>query len=628
MIKTLSTKNFVDGFINAIESRSIKRGAMSDGINWEAIGDGLRLRYGYSVLGTYQTATGKINGLCTAVKENGDEIYFRARALKLEYSTDKTTWTEIGTNLLYNEDTSIENYVSQAGRFVYVNSPNLGHIYKIDIYHPADTTDVYVGGTTNYCGYMKIVGDAMWVWGVLSSPQTLFRSCRDARNYQAITGESMGTGNGGKTYSGTLAFKAGGARRTCFGLNAVKDEDSIETFTDNRDGTLKGSAGGTGTINYTTGAFTLTFNANVGVGKAITGSYLYIDDAWFSTPKGGIANFCYSATRVAMEGNFFLQQTGGKISSINSFDNDIYVRHEKNWYKVTQTADDTSFTNLVFRDNLGSPSFRGSFATGDGIYSVYQTDTGAPQFGIISYQDNTTRLEPKSLSEKIEVNNYLFDKAVVYEWGDYVFFCGRESNSTENNVMFVWDKKWHNWKTMFNVSANCFEIFDGTLVIGDSVSQNTFQMFDGFADYTSDITNYVELSDDNLDEESLKRLYNLRLTGEISKDQSCKVYANIDNGGWVELGTISGSGDYVDFGQAITIGSQLVGAGKIGGSDNSATVYKFDYMLKDIQKKIDKFEYIKLKFEAQGAGYIKISEYAFWDYRIKEKKQPIKYRNI
>lgn len=68
------------------------------------------------------------------------------------------------------------------------------------------------------------------------------------------------------TYSGTLLVNPilGGS---------FSATDGVETFTDNGDGTLTGSAGGTGTINYSTGAWSLTFNANPGVNAAITATY-------------------------------------------------------------------------------------------------------------------------------------------------------------------------------------------------------------------------------------------------------------------------------------------------------------------------------------------------------------------
>lgn len=67
---------------------------------------------------------------------------------------------------------------------------------------------------------------------------------------------NIALGNGGKTYSGTLATHP-------IVAGSFHPSDVIETFTDDGLGVLTGSAGGTGTINYTSGAWTLAFNANV-----------------------------------------------------------------------------------------------------------------------------------------------------------------------------------------------------------------------------------------------------------------------------------------------------------------------------------------------------------------------------
>ena len=51
--------------------------------------------------------------------------------------------------------------------------------------------------------------------------------------------------------------------------------DTVETFTDNGNGILFGNYGGTGTINYSTGAGSVTFNSNPANGQAITINYQY-----------------------------------------------------------------------------------------------------------------------------------------------------------------------------------------------------------------------------------------------------------------------------------------------------------------------------------------------------------------
>jgi len=77
----------------------------------------------------------------------------------------------------------------------------------------------------------------------------------------------LASGNGGKTYSGTLTLIP-------IFPGTFGPTDGIESFTDNGSGTLTGSAGGTGTINYTTGAWSLSFNANVANGVDIYASFI------------------------------------------------------------------------------------------------------------------------------------------------------------------------------------------------------------------------------------------------------------------------------------------------------------------------------------------------------------------
>jgi len=111
-------------------------------------------------------------------------------------------------------------------------------------------------------------------------PQDAFQPLQDAFVYRGSIQKRSGysvfgnmayqdviaTGNGGKTYSGTLQTHP-------IIIGSFAPTDGTESFTDNGDGTLTGSAGGSGTINYSSGAWTLSFNANVSSGVLITASY-------------------------------------------------------------------------------------------------------------------------------------------------------------------------------------------------------------------------------------------------------------------------------------------------------------------------------------------------------------------
>lgn len=84
----------------------------------------------------------------------------------------------------------------------------------------------------------------------------------------SVTGESLGTGDGvATTFSGTLAqpqVQTGSLAITAGG----------QSVTDDGAGSLTGS--GSGTINYVTGAYSVTFNAAPGTGVAVTAAYKYL----------------------------------------------------------------------------------------------------------------------------------------------------------------------------------------------------------------------------------------------------------------------------------------------------------------------------------------------------------------
>jgi len=83
------------------------------------------------------------------------------------------------------------------------------------------------------------------------------------------SGIELDVGDGGDSYSGVLSVSP-------IRVGTFSATNGVESFLDNGDGTLTGSAGGTGTINYTTGAWALTFNTPVIAAVVIRGSYTYI----------------------------------------------------------------------------------------------------------------------------------------------------------------------------------------------------------------------------------------------------------------------------------------------------------------------------------------------------------------
>jgi hypothetical protein len=111
--------------------------------------------------------------------------------------------------------------------------------------------------------------------GTIAANSNLIETFSEWYSAEYVVEEAVGTGNGTiKSFSATLAWTPVRSLDANYGWK-VTVTDGVETFTDNGSGTLTGSAGGSGTVNYTTGAVTVTFNTAPTNAKSITANYYY-----------------------------------------------------------------------------------------------------------------------------------------------------------------------------------------------------------------------------------------------------------------------------------------------------------------------------------------------------------------
>lgn len=613
------TENFFKGTIDSIEAKSIPRGAASRSLNFVTKGDKIELRRGMARLNkTENTDTDKITGGIVTERDDGTEVIFASYGKKVvTYNPDTKELEECGSDILGadadGEDVAFADYKSEAGTQVFFSSPNSG-LFKIMVANPTDVITLY-DATKNYKGRILIKQNRMFLWGRIKDKAAPYLSFIDERNYTTKTAENIGTGNGTtKTFTETLDFKAAGTKRSCFGIEVT---DGTETFTDDYCGVLTGSLGGTGTINYATGAISVTFKTAPANLQAITCDY-----QWEDPTDGGLADFTYSATRLAGEGDLFRQDDGGILQNILSIKNIEYCLHKKKTWILELTADDTNALNDIYRHKIGIPNWHAACATGEGIYLIDDSDKKDPKLRLLTYEEGSSEVIPESKSDNIKLADYLFDQAIVYEWGDYILIACRTSGTPVNNTLIVYDKIWKTFDK-HDYWINWLGIYNGTLLAGDSLSNNLYILFSGWDDDDSLITGYWEDNEDNLDIEKLKKCKQLILQGEIQPSQSYKVSLWIDNSGYVEVGTVNGNGSYVDLGQKISVGAVTVGSRIVGGG--SGGVFAYNYVRK-IKLQLDKFDRIKMKIEPTGIGYMSMSMNKFKDIRVKQQKLPKKYR--
>lgn len=609
-------------------------GQSPDSLNWITgpDGDHIELRRGSALLhSTRQTGVGAITGLGVGYKFDQTQIPFYSYGRKVFYY-DSTVGdsVEVGTDMLptaaSGEDIIMRPYQNIAGSFMYITSPN-SSIYKIPVANPGSSVDLL--STTYRFGVMNITQGRM-IGGQRNGTSSnnadktgFYESYIDkslVSSYTQTTGESYGTGDGTtKTFTHTVTNI--GAKKTSFYAQVT---DGVETFTDNRNGVMSGSLGGTGTINYATGATSVTFNTAPANLAAITCSY-YIEDA----TSQGIADFSFSATRTTGQGNVLRQDDGGgNMMSMFPFQNVIYCLHQFKTWQVTNTIDDTKVSNDPYRDHAGVPYPRASFSMEDGILYLDNTNPAVPRLRILRIQESSpnTTIVPESVSDELDLSVNDFTSAIVFYWGDFqILACRNIRNGvadTFNGTMYVRQRPRYasngiisgGYWSKLDYPVTSLAEYLGTLISGDSQSNNVYTLFSGFDDDGSAISNYWTSGSMNLGIDGVKKANRMVLEGLIQKTQKVDVYVSYDSGPFTKVFTLDGSGNYVDLGNQTTVGSYTVGSKIVGGGGGTvfANSFRVDFPITS-----DRFEYMRIKLQATDVGYVQFDRVTIKDLRYK-----------
>lgn len=644
-MKIISHNVYKYGQIDSIEDFSIPPGAASSSLGWLTLGDRIELVRGRHLLGTEVSGVGRVSGLRVGYKPDGTQVLFRTYGLKcLYYNTTTKDWVEMGSNSLagavtttdpYGEDISIEPYTSLSGAQVWLNSPN-SSLFKVMVANPDTMNDQY-DSSKNFKGLIKIKNSRMFLWnrgpsgsGKVRDLTGLYGSKLDrdeVGDYTLVSAEAIGL-SGAQTYAGTLSTLSG--KKTCFGVTITTAGG--ESFNDDKNGNLLGSLGGTGTINYATGAYSVTF-AGV-TGGAVTADY-YTEDA----STNGIADFTKSTPRIAGEGFIVRQDDGGPFQSIAVFNSIYYCLHTLKTWAFGLSDDDATATNKTYRERVGIPNWRSAVETGDGVYFIDDTAENNPRIRVLSFGDAAaTEVIPSSISNNLNLSGYLFDKSGGKEWGDYIVWFCRTSNSPVNNRLIAYNRIW-NSLDFLPYYASSLENYNGTLVCGDSLSNNAYELFSGLDDDESTIENYWEGAAEDMELPGMKKSKKVVLEGGVGPDQGIRVYVSTDKGAFVEIGAgpataawptgtpaIYGGGAYVDRAQRVDVGAPTVGRTEVGGGSTLLDGIEAYHYKREFSLNQDRFERAKIRYVAVGIGYASISLQQWKDIRHKSNKSPQKYR--
>ena len=596
------------GTVNVIEDTLIDDGAASNSVNFLTLLDRIELIGGRRLIGAEESGNNGVLGMGKIIKIDGEEIIFRKIGTHLQYFNNTTQlWVDIKTDLIDKEPMYFANSFTPAGRQVWMCGQD--GLFKLYPTNPTSLINL-TNPVKNYKGYIIIDKSRMIAIGMKEDPTGIrFSRVDKDSNYTSISAEAITDTATGKThYTGTLAHGQG------FGY--VFKDGAAQTLTDDKNGNLIGS--GTGTINYATGEYVLDFTNNTAT--AVTADYLYEDPL-----NGGLADFTYSATRLAGEGNVLRQDaTGSKSMFVLGFNNTYITLQDKGSWKLSIDSTDVKWDNQVYRENIACPSPRAGVVTADGIIFINTYDQSKPKLGLLALNQLGDQLVPYDLgSDKFKLEEYTFDEdTCLYKKGDWILIECKQ-NSPANNKLIIYNIKLKSFDVT-NYTGNVFVELYNKVIAGDSTSPNTYELFSGYDDLDYEIEASWEGKKHNLKTDNLKKYKNFRINGYIDPDQSFDILMSYDNDPYEYIGSISGRGNYVDTGKSYLVGSSEIGEDIIGLGDSS----KANYFETEIKVHTPKFKTVKRAFVPTGIGYLSIMENKFSDIRVKSAKLPKKYQPI
>lgn len=408
--------------------------------------------------------------------------------------------------------------------------------------------------------------------------------------------------------------------RNVFGLSVTGTTGAgVETFHDNYDGTLTSDKGGSGTINYATGAYNITFNASVSSGNVLCGYQ------WEDSNIGGLTDFTKSGTRLAGEGFVFPQDEGGDaiLNVLIGQDGAYYSLKSQSAYSLSLDADDLGADNLVYRKDIGIPFFRAATSTSKGIVFMNTANPEKPELTILQRNPLGDNIEPVVLFPHFKFSNYEYDDCAIDTWDRYVLVACKSTGAVNNDTILLCNIA-AGTVDITSYSARMFVKDDGNLYAGSPITESVYQLYNGFDDDSVAISAYWISKDEQYNglQERLKKYRRNRFKGLIGADQSIEVYISYDDADFQLAGTIDGDGSYVDYASPSTIGTNMVGEVQIGGDDTTSA---YPYFM-ELKPSPPKFRKRRIKLVPTGIGYFSVDFMSDWDILPFENKLPKRFR--
>lgn len=450
----------------------------------------------------------------------------------------------------------------------------------------------------------------------------------DATTFQVaatLAGSAINTSGSVQAGTHTLTAQEISARN-CFGVT-ITLSGSGEIFTDNFNGVLTGSLGNTGTINYATGAYTISIAGNG------TANY-----QWENSNYGGLTDFRHSATRVASEGFIVPQDKGGDpiMNVLIGQDSAYYSLKQQRAYRFALDDTDLNPTNEIYYENMGIPSKNCGVSTQKGILFLNTSNPDKPEMTILQKNLVSATLLPTVLFSGFKFSLYDYSDCFFDTYERFIVISCKVMGATQNNRILLCNIS----DGTVDVSPYEARMFakdaSANFYVGSPLQENTYQIYNGFDDLDNPINAYwmgAAIQYGSLKSrqarwrfirEELKKFRKFYAKGMISLDQVVQVWISYDDAPLQQIGTIIGRGTYVDSGAGQEIGSNFIGGVQIGG-DQLTNVFPYFCELK--MKNQPKFRKRTIKLIPTGIGYFDVSFMSDFDILLFENRLPARFRS-
>jgi len=293
---------------------------------------------------------------------------------------------------------------------------------------------------------------------------------------------------------------------------------------------------------------------------------------------------------------------------------------------LTLDTTDTKPYNEVYRKDLGIPYWQAATATGRGIIFINSANPSKPQLTVLEKNPLGDNIIPTVLVPHFKFEDFQYDQSVFETWEDYIVIACRTTSSLTNNRLLLVNITANTVDT-YAYRAKCLKKDAGDLYAGDTITDNTYKLFNGFDDDGAVVENQWTSRGEKHGTEMLKKYRRQRIKGVIQSGQVVGVYIETDDGSFTKIGTVRGDAETIDNTAAGTVGSSMVGASMVGGmatnDPNAVTVYGFFFELK---LRTGKFRKRRIRFIAEKFGYVAINFLSDWDIMTFEERIPKRFR--